>query len=205
MVQQNKSTESFVVRVIPVGVTPNMLSWFRVIAVPLIWVTYLLSPFGAFLVYFFACLSDLFDGMLARERGLISPNGKRLDAVADKVLVFGVLPVLFVDELILFDLNASMFWVLALVVTRDLIVSAMRLKWSARANVVPSLMTAKVKTVAFMSALGLLLYSGGDYIFSAYVSTAGYALLVVAVVFALVSMVQYIHLFSKNNLLVEES
>jgi len=191
--------ESLVVRSIPEGVTPNMLSWGRIVVVPMIWVSYLFNPLIALFLYVLACYTDWVDGKLARERGMSTASGKRLDEVADKFLVVSVFLVLFVDEVILFDLQSRMFWASVTIITRDLILSAMRSYWEERAAKVPSLFLAKLKTFSLMPSLGFLLYSGGGYAYAEMAYKVGEVLLVVALACAVISLFQYIYLFYKEG------
>lgn len=49
------------------------------------------ARFAAFVIYIIAATSDIFDGMLARSRNLVSDLGKLLDPLADKLLLFATL------------------------------------------------------------------------------------------------------------------
>jgi CDP-diacylglycerol--glycerol-3-phosphate 3-phosphatidyltransferase len=193
------TAESLVVRLVPESVTPNILTWVRIIAVPIIWVTYMLSPLIALVVYVFACVTDFLDGKVARERGLCSSDGKRLDEVADKFLTVGVLVVLFADNVIAFSLTSFSFWVVVSLVTRELAVSAMRSMWSERAGKIPSLMLAKIKTGILMVSFGFLMYSGGEYLFREQAFLIGMGLMWVALVCSLVSWWQYSRLFLEQK------
>ena len=51
--------------------------------------------FSAWVVFLFACLTDYWDGVLARHQGQTTKLGKLLDPVADKILI-GTLLVLLV-------------------------------------------------------------------------------------------------------------
>lgn len=96
---------------------PNALSLMRLLF--LLPILYLLrrpdpeSDLWALVLLVVAGLSDLFDGFLARERGEVSPSGKVVDPLADKVLIGG---------LILYLAWARDFpvWLVALVLARDL-------------------------------------------------------------------------------------
>ena len=76
---------------------PNALTWFRVVAIPLVvLVFYGPQLFGwhvtwarpaAGLLFGLAGITDYFDGYLARRLGLTSSFGAFLDPVADKLIV----------------------------------------------------------------------------------------------------------------------
>jgi CDP-diacylglycerol--glycerol-3-phosphate 3-phosphatidyltransferase len=96
---------------------PNALSLMRILF--LVPILYLLrrpdpaSDLWAFVLLLVAGLSDLLDGFLARARGEVSPSGKIVDPLADKILIGG---------LILYLAMARQFplWLVALVLVRDL-------------------------------------------------------------------------------------
>lgn len=70
---------------------PNLITIARIVLAvflaPLLFVDQFSVRLIAFLVFLIAALSDLWDGHLARSRGLITDLGKLLDPVADKVLL----------------------------------------------------------------------------------------------------------------------
>ena len=73
---------------------PNILTFSRIGAIPVIICLMLLpTPLGnwlSFAIYTFACLTDFFDGYLARVWEQQSALGRFLDPIADKLLVSGV-------------------------------------------------------------------------------------------------------------------
>lgn len=95
---------------------PNALSVVRMAFLPP--VLYLLerpdpeSDQWAVLLLFVAGITDLLDGWLARRRGAVSPSGKVVDPLADKVLIGG---------LVIYLTMAREFpvWLLVAVVARD--------------------------------------------------------------------------------------
>ena len=100
-----------------VATLPNALSLMRLLF--LIPILYLLrrpdpaSDGWAFVLLIVAGVSDLLDGFLARARGEVSPSGKIVDPLADKILVGGLILYLAVWR----DFP---LWLVALVLIRDL-------------------------------------------------------------------------------------
>ena len=80
---------------------PNLLTIGRIVAIPVI--CWLLAAGGtelrwiALALYVFAAVTDWLDGYLARRMNLISPLGRMLDPIADKLLVLALLIVLAWD------------------------------------------------------------------------------------------------------------
>jgi CDP-diacylglycerol--glycerol-3-phosphate 3-phosphatidyltransferase len=100
-----------------VATLPNLLSLTRVLF--LVPILYLLrrpdpaSDLWAFVLLFVAGLSDLLDGFLARARGEVSPSGKIVDPLADKILIGGLILYLGAER----DFP---LWLVVLVLVRDL-------------------------------------------------------------------------------------
>ena len=82
---------------------PNILTYGRIVAVPLVAGLILWggneARGAALLIYVLAAISDFFDGYLARLWKQQSSLGRMLDPIADKVLVSVVLLVLCADDI----------------------------------------------------------------------------------------------------------
>ncbi|MBU0649152.1 CDP-alcohol phosphatidyltransferase family protein [Patescibacteria group bacterium] len=81
-----------IVRHFPVFVTPNFLTWGRILLLPLllilIWTNLYIT---ALIIFVFAYLLDFLDGPLARARGQITDFGALFDPFADKIIFLPVL------------------------------------------------------------------------------------------------------------------
>jgi CDP-diacylglycerol--glycerol-3-phosphate 3-phosphatidyltransferase len=144
---------------------PNALTWFRVLAIPLIVVVFFGTDlFGwqetwarpaAGLLFALAGITDYFDGYLARRLGLTSNFGAFLDPVADKLIVSTAL-VLLVQA----DPQIILALVAAVIIGREITVSALR-EWmsqiGARAHVAVSIF-GKWKTTLQIIGISLMLY-----------------------------------------------
>ena len=95
----------------------NWLTTLRILLIP-VFVTLLVygHPTEALLVFCLASLTDLLDGYIARSRGSQTRLGAFLDPVADKLLLTSA----FVT---LTYLKVIPFWIAAVVVSRDLVLS----------------------------------------------------------------------------------
>ncbi len=186
---------------IPSFVTPNRLSWSRVWGIPFIWGGYLVNPLCGFLIYTILCLTDWLDGYLAKKRGLDSIRGKQLDERADKALSLGVICLLFADQVIPFDPQTTLFWVVVVLILRESCMTTIRELWPEVAEQVPSLMLAKLKTFTMMPALGLMMFANlsdvvgvPDLVWDTLYG-GGVSLLTVSLVLSLVSFAQYLYEF----------
>src|SRR3989441_193691 len=95
----------------------NWLTTLRILLIP-VFVTLLVyrRPGWAFLVFCAASLTDMLDGYIARKRGTQTRLGAFLDPVADKLLLTSAF-------ITLTYLKVIPFWIAAVVVSRDLILS----------------------------------------------------------------------------------
>ena len=170
---------------------PNILTLFRIGLIP-VFVLIFYLPFNwnnevACIVFVIAAITDWLDGFLARKLQQISKLGAFLDPVADKLMVAVVL-VLLVERYpgLILTLPA------AVIIGREITVSALR-EWmaelGARSRVAVSIY-GKIKTIAQMIALPLLIYHDSLYAIPIY--GLGLVLLYVAAGLTLVSMYQYL-------------
>lgn len=91
----------YLVQYFPAWVTPNTLSYLRIVLVPVLF--YLLSInqlVWAVVIFIFAASTDFMDGTLARKKDLVSDLGKALDPIADKMLIATVLTYIGFEYLI---------------------------------------------------------------------------------------------------------
>ncbi len=141
---------------IPAGL-PNFLTVSRIAAVPfLVAAFYLPPPLGpwlAFALFVAAGATDFLDGWLARRLDRVSPLGRFLDPVADKLLVAAVLVLLVAD-------GRAPAIASVIVLCREIFVSALREEMARRGERVAVSPLAKGKTACQMTALGLLLIGG---------------------------------------------
>lgn len=170
---------------------PNILSFLRIILIPaLVAGFYLpaeLSRIIASSIFLLACITDIFDGYVARTFNQTTKLGAFLDPVADKLIV-AVALVLIVGEL----QGAYLAIPAAVIVGREIMVSALR-EWMAelgkRTSVAVSFV-GKIKTIAQMASIvSFLLYKPGD-VLTFFV--LGLILLYIAALLTLWSMVMYI-------------
>ena len=135
---------------------PNRLTLLRIILAPIFLVLLMWEfPFHyliAGLVFGAASVTDLLDGKIARERGLITNLGKFLDPLADKMLTTAA----FLGFMVAAPLSAYSGWItwaVMIVLTREFLVTSVRLLAAKGGKVVAASMWGKAKTVAQMIAI----------------------------------------------------
>lgn len=127
---------------------PNKITVFRVILIPIFTVVFLLelpwSNVTALVIFCVACLSDFFDGYLARKNNLVTDFGKLMDPLADKILVCIAL-ICFVQLRDNFPC-----WCAIVIISREFIVTGFRLLAVEKGTVIQAGFSGKVKTVVQM-------------------------------------------------------
>ena len=141
---------------------PILLTWLRIVLIPLMigiyyvpdsWLFGVGRDLAAMLVFVFAAWTDWLDGYLARRWNETSAFGAFLDPVADKLVVAVAL-------IMLVDFHRLDAILAVIIIGREITISALR-EWMAQVGARKSVavsMIGKIKTVAQMSAIPLLLY-----------------------------------------------
>ena len=133
---------------------PNILTCLRVLLIPVFMVlayqNNLPCDIAALVVYVVACITDYVDGHLARKNNQVTNFGKFMDPVADKLLVMAAL-LLFVED------GTIAAWMVAIILGREFIVSALRMVAASEGLVIAANMWGKAKTMITMITLIFLL------------------------------------------------
>lgn len=170
---------------------PLLLTFGRIVVIPLVVVLMLLrEPWAdhvATVLFALAGITDWLDGRLARRWNQTTRFGAFLDPVADKLLVAASLVMLLYAHP-----TAPLAALVAIIIGREITISALR-EWLAeigqRFRVAVSYI-GKVKTAAQMLAIGFMIWSTPVGRFDTYL--VGYALLFVAAVLTIWSMMVYL-------------
>lgn len=168
---------------------PNTLTTFRLLLIPVFAVVFYLpyswAFFAAAFIFWLASVTDILDGYLARKLEQSTPFGAFLDPVADKVMVSVALVILATHYQNIYITLASL-----IIISREIVISALR-EWMAeqgkRSNVAVSNM-GKYKTAAQMLAIIGLIWQ-----YSSWMTMLSYALLAIATVLTLTSMLSYLY------------
>ena len=93
----------------------------------------------ALIVFLVACITDTYDGYYARKYNQVTPEGKFLDPLADKVLVSSA----FISFAML---DIIEFWMVGLIIFRDLFVTGLRMVIEKKGFSMVTSLIAKTKT-----------------------------------------------------------
>ena len=137
--------------------TPNLLSFSRIIAAPILYALVVAGGrygfLGAAVLFVAASITDTLDGQIARRRRLVSPLGIYLDTTSDKILVAVLLIALAVAHL-------APGWMAAVIIAREILVTGLRSYAAALGIVIPAGGWGKAKTIITIVALFLVLLEG---------------------------------------------
>ena len=137
-------------------ITANDLTVMRILLVPVIFVVMVFwqnNPwvlFGIWFVFLFACLTDYWDGVLARYQNKSTKLGMLLDPIADKILIMSLL-------IVLVGLNRAPDYLVAILITREFAVTGLRAVAAAEGRVIAANSGGKYKTLSQMFAVGFLI------------------------------------------------
>jgi len=140
--------------------TPNKLALSRILLSPIIFGLYVnrdLFPgastavldFFTALLFTIACITDFLDGYLARKHGEITLLGEILDPLADKLLMLAAF-------LGLSYLGRIDPWIVFIIISREMLVTGIRIAAAGHKIPVAATFSGKTKTVAQMFAVGFL-------------------------------------------------
>lgn len=170
---------------------PNILTFARILAVPILVALLALSgdaaAIAAAAVFVVASLTDFLDGWLARRMKTTSQLGTMLDPIADKLLVAAALMMLVANGAI----PGAGVVAAVVILVREVFISGLR-EFLAGLNAtgLPVSRLAKWKTGVQMAAISLLILSGWSGLWPPFV-LIGYGLLLAAAVLTVVTGWQY--------------
>lgn len=191
---------------------PNTLTIIRILLIPVFIVVFFVEFEGhtltAALIYVVACITDFFDGYLARKNNLVTNFGKFIDPIADKMIIACSLIAICVTEPIVapqqvYKILIAVFAML--IISRELMISVFRTVAADKRVVLAADMWGKIKTVVQMMALFALLpvtdFAVWNPLAAEVFFYGGFALLALATLCTVVSAVHYI---VKNRSVLED-
>ena len=184
---------------------PNRLTVLRIV-LTFVFMFLLFSPglLGkvlALVAFTIACLTDFYDGYIARKYNLITELGKLLDPIADKILVMAAF-------LAFVEMRLIPAWMVVVIIFRELIITGIRIIGVSKGKVLAASMAGKHKTVSQMTSiffiLGVIIIkeigSAGISFWSAehefFLNSSIYILMLITVALTLISGISY---FIKNK------
>ena len=133
---------------------PNTITMIRIALVPVFMIVALSGiPYASFIatvIFTIASITDGLDGYIARKYNLVTNFGKFVDPLADKLLVTSAL-------LIFVEMGIMPAWAVMLVISRDLIISSLRMLAAARGRVIQAVFSGKLKTTVHIICIILLM------------------------------------------------
>ena len=130
---------------------PNILTYARILAIPLMIALFMLGEIGyALLTFFLAGVTDFLDGYLARKWNLVTKFGAMLDQISDKLLICAALLCLVHSE------QAQLVPVI-IIIFREIFVSGLREFMGNERIEIPVSKLGKWKTLSQLSAVVLLM------------------------------------------------
>ena len=127
-------------------------------------------------------VTDFLDGHIARSRGIVTDFGKVMDAIADKILVNGVLVILAYEGMISIIIPV-------VIITRDTIVDSCKMISGNKGKVVAASIMGKLKTICMMVGLSLTMFY--NLPFEMIGIPVAKVLVIAATILSVVSGVQY--------------
>ena len=176
----------------------NILTMSRIAAIPaivgLLLIQGLVWHWIALALFIVACVTDWFDGYVARRLDQVSPLGRFLDPIADKLVVAAVLLVLVsIGHIDGWSILAAL-----VILCREILVSGLR-EFLAELRVgVPVSVLAKWKTAVQMIALGFLIVAKPESELPINAMLIGEILLWIAAVLTLITGYDYMTIGLKH-------
>ena len=149
-----------------------------------------LRPWIAAAVFTVVAATDAVDGYLARSRNEVTTFGKFLDPLADKLLVTAAL-------LALIELDILPAWIALVIISREFIVSGLRMVASAEGTVIAASWYGKFKTVLQITAVVMFIVKDSSLLaalgteIELFAQVSAWTVMGGAVVMTIVSMVDY--------------
>ncbi len=133
-------------------------------------------------LFIIASITDFLDGSIARKRNIVTDFGKVMDAIADKVLVNGVLIALAYDGLLPVIIPI-------IIIIRDIAVDSIKMVAGSKGKAVGASIWGKIKTIFMMVGLSMIFFS--NWPFELLNISLGNYLVFIATILSVFSGVQY--------------
>jgi CDP-diacylglycerol--glycerol-3-phosphate 3-phosphatidyltransferase len=173
---------------------PNSVSMARIGVIPVLFALLLAPGFVMSLVitalFIVAALTDLLDGYIARRYEIVTPMGKLLDPIADKLIVNTAM-------IMMIPIGRIPAWIVAVIIIRDFAVDGIRSIASAEGIIIQASPLGKRKTLCQIFAVSALMihypFLGAD------AHSVGMVILYIALILTIGSGVDYLLKFYRVN------
>ena len=136
-------------------------------------------------LFLIGSVSDFLDGYIARKYNLVTDFGKVMDAIADKVLVNGVLIILA------YEMPSIPLVVPVIIITRDIIVDSIKMASGSKGKVVAASWPGKIKTICMMIGITLTFFYNIPFAFIGHGIQLDSLFIFLATIMSIISGVQY--------------
>ena len=110
------------------------------------------AKFLALAVFLIACITDYYDGFIARKRNIITDFGKLMDPIADKILILG-------GFLAFVEMKIIPAWMVIVIIVRELVITGIMLLALSQKKVLSAETAGKHKTVSqIVAVLSILIF-----------------------------------------------
>ncbi|MCM1184036.1 MAG: CDP-diacylglycerol--glycerol-3-phosphate 3-phosphatidyltransferase [Roseburia sp.] len=137
------------------------------------------TDYIALAIFIIASLTDLLDGKIARKYNLVTNFGKFMDPLADKLLVCAAL-------VCLVEMGRIAAWIVIIIISREFIISGLRLVAADNKIVIAASYWGKFKTAFQMLMVCLMIADIGA------IALLTQIIMWIAVVLTIVSLVDYL-------------
>jgi CDP-diacylglycerol--glycerol-3-phosphate 3-phosphatidyltransferase len=168
---------------------PIIITFSRILLIPIFILVVNTNPLLGAVIFILACVTDIFDGYIARKSRQVTKLGVLLDPLADKLLVIAAL-------IVLVDMEFIQAWIAIVIIAREFVVTGLRIVALSKDMVIPAEMGGKIKTTTQFSSILILLIDRSIIRLDIY--DIGITLLWVAMLIGIASGIQYFSIFWKR-------
>ena len=161
-----------------------------VVFILLLFISGAAAKFMALAVFLVACITDYYDGLIARRSNNVTDFGKLMDPIADKILILG-------GFLAFVEMKIIPAWMVMVIIARELIITGIRVLALSKKKVLAAEIAGKHKTVSQIVAIIFILIfliirdSGFAFRYIGYCKNGTYVLMLITVAMTLVSGISY--------------
>lgn len=164
------------------------------------------AKYAAFFTFVLACLTDLIDGRIARQKHLENDFGRLMDPIADKILILAAF-------LAFVELKIIPGWMVIIVIFREFVITGLRIIAATRGKVFAAEMAGKQKIVSQMLTIITILifliireseHNIWNPVWEIWFKRSAFYLMLVTVVMTLISGISYLVAYGRHLFTVHE-